>query len=227
MAIPAAPAAEQLHVESRLIVNVFCCVLFGLCIVFALLMGCKPKDYWHLLTNRKFVNNFSSTYGNAVFLMNLGVLGLFILAYYNAIGATFNGVTFGIIFCMLSCCNSGSHPGNVWPIMAGYVVGAFGLGWISKAIGGDFTNTVNAQAIAVGLCFASGLSPVSGKYGWFAGLVAAVIHYILVTCVPLLHGGFCLYNGGFTAALTCVLFVPVLERFCKTKEERFALKAQK
>ena len=37
---------------------------------------------------------------------------------------------------------------------------------------------------------------------------------------PNMHGGFCLYNGGFTAAVICVLLVPVLEKFVKTKEER-------
>ena len=35
-----------------------------------------------------------------------------------------------------------------------------------------------------------------------------MIHYTFVTCVPLLHGAFCLYNGGFTAAFTCFLFIP-------------------
>jgi hypothetical protein len=30
----------------------------------------------------------------------------------------------------------------------------------------------------------------------------------------------CLYNGGFTAALVCLLMVPGLERHFKTKQER-------
>ena len=54
-----------------------------------------------------------------------------------------------------------------------------------------------------------------------------MLHYILVTCVPALHGGYLLYNGGFTACLVCIFFVPMLERFCRTKEERAALKAAK
>ena len=114
--LPAGAPAEQLQVADPLIVNLFCCVLFGLCVVFAFVLGCKPKDYWRLLSDPALVTNFSSTYGNAVFLMNVGMFGLFILGYYNLIGATFNGVTFGVVFCMLSTCNSGSHPGNVWPL---------------------------------------------------------------------------------------------------------------
>ena len=226
VALPAAPAAETLQVASALTVNVFCCVLFGLCILFAFLLGCKPKDYWRLLTDPALVTNFSGTYGNATFLMNVGVYGLFILGYYNLVGATFNGVTFGIIFCMLACCNSGSHPGNVWPIMLGYVVASTVFGWLSQLAGGTFAMAVNAQAICVGLCYANGLSPISDKYGWFFGFIAAVMHYLLVTSVPTLHGGFCLYNGGFTAALICIILVPELERFARTKDERKALKTK-
>ncbi len=218
--VNALPLLSDMKVASAATVNIFCCAVFGLCILFAFLLGCKPKDYWRLLSDPELVTNFSSTYGNAIFLMNVGVFGLFILGYYNLIGASFNGVTFGIIFCMLATCNSGSHPGNVWPIMLGYVVASTVFGWIAPLLGGSFTFQVNAQAIVVGLCYANGLSPIADKYGWRYGFVAAVMHYLLVTSVPALHGGFCLYNGGFTAALICLILVPELERFFRTKEER-------
>ena len=225
--LPAAPAAETLQVASQLTVNIFCIVVFAACIGIAFWMGCRPKDYWNLLKDPALVNNFSSTYGNATFLMNAGVYGLFILAYYNVIGATFNGVTFGVIFCMLACCNSGSHPGNVWPIMVGYVSSSIVFGLLAKLTGGNFAGAANAQAIVVGLCYANGLSPISDKYGWPFGILAGAMHYVLVTSVPALHGGYCLYNGGFTAALICMILVPELERFSRTKDERKALKAEK
>ncbi len=219
VALPAAPDAATLQIASRMTVNIFCGAVFGLSVVAAFLLGCKPKDYWNLLKDPNLVTNFSSTYGNATFLMNFGIYGLLILGYYNLIGASFNGITFGIIFCMVACCNSGSHPGNVWPIVAGYVVSSFVFGWIAKLTGGNFAGAINAQAIIVGLCYANGLSPISDKYGWQYGFLAAVMHYVLVTSVPNLHGGYCLYNGGFTAALICIILVPQLERFSKTKEE--------
>ena len=226
VALPAAPDTATLQIASRMTVNVFCLVVFGLCVAAAFWLGCKPKDYWRLLTDPALVNNFSSTYGNAVFLMNVGVFGLFILGYYNLIGATFNGVTFGIIFCMLATCNSGSHPGNVWPIMLGYFLTSLIFGWLSARLGGNFAMTINAQAICVGLCYANGLSPIADKYGWQWGTLAGGMHYLLVTSVPLLHGGYCLYNGGFTAALICVILVPQLEKFLKTRDERRTLKRQ-
>lgn len=225
VALPAAPAADTLKVASRLTVNVFCIAVFGILVLVALAMGCTPKDYWKLMEDKEEASSFSSTYGKATFLMNVGVYGLFILGYYNLIRGSFNGVTFGIIFCMLACCNSGSHPGSVLPIMMGYVAASWIFQALSTAVGGTFAGAINAQAIMVGLCYANGLSPISRKYGWEYSFLAAMMHYSLVTSVPLLHGGYCLYNGGFTAAFVCLLLIPILERFTKTQSQLLAEKA--
>ncbi len=206
-------------VASWTIVNSFSACVFVLCIVFALALGCKPKDYWELLKDSGHGVSFTSKYGNASFLMNAGVFGLFLLLYFNLTGGPATGMTLGIIFCMLSTCNSGSHPGNVWPIMVGYVLTSTLFGWLYGGEG-DFALTVGNQTVMIGLCYANGLSPISGKYGFGAGILAGGLHYLLVTAVPSMHGGFLLYNGGFTAALICLMLVPQLERFCKTKEER-------
>ena len=37
----------------------------------------------------------------------------------------------------------------------------------------DFTLAINAQAIVIGLCFANGLSPVAGSYGWLVEVPVA------------------------------------------------------
>ena len=218
--------------------NIFCISLFVICIVVALLMGCKLKDYWQLLKDPGQGVSFTTKYGNAPFLMNVGVYGLMIVAYFNLAAlmdggvermeTVWTGMTFGIVFCMLCTCNSGSHPGNVWPIMLGYIVTSYLFGWIAKLLGVEnYSLTIGAQGVLIGLCYANGLSPISGKYGWAYGALAGGLHYLLVTAVPDMHGGFCLYNGGFTAALICLVFIPQLEKFCKTKEERKAAKAAK
>ena len=224
MGIDLPAVSSDMTVASGTIVNLFCLIVFGACVVLALGMGCSFRDYLGLLKAESHVPSVSGKLGTPVLLMNVGIYGLFILAYYNLIGATFNAVTFGIIFCMLCTCNSGSHPGNVWPIMLGYVVASFGAGFLSQLAGGNFSLAINAQAIAIGLCFANGLSPITSKYGWFWGMISAIMHYLLVTSVPNMHGGYCLYNGGFTAAVICLLLVPELERFVKTKEEKKALR---
>jgi len=233
------PAAQGLSTHAALDVtapvaaNVFCIALFVLCIIFAVLMGCKPKDYWNLMKDSGKGVSFSTKYGNAPFLMNVGVYGLMILAYFNLAGLVdgkqvWTGMTFGIVFCMLCTCNSGSHPRNVWPIMAGYVISSYLFGWICGLLGGEsFSLTIGSQSILIGLCFANGLSPIAGTYGFGYGILAGGLHYLLVTAVPDMHGGFCLYNGGLTAAIICLLLVPQLEKFCKTKAERKELRLAK
>ena len=237
--VSALPAAVgENHGEFFWACNIFCFVLFALCIVVALLMGCKIKDYWNLMKDTGKGVSFSSKYGNAPFLMNVGVYGLMIVAYFNLaafmdggaerMGTVWTGMTFGIVFCMLCTCNSGSHPGNVWPIMAGYVVTSYLFAWIAGLLGVEnYSLTIANQSILIGLCYANGLSPIAGTYGFGYGMLAAGLHYLLVTAVPDMHGGFCLYNGGFTAALICLVFVPQLEKFCKTKEERKQAKTSK
>ena len=217
--------------------NIFAVALFVLFIVFALLMGCKPRDYWNLMKDTGHGVSFSSKYGTAAFLMNAGVFGLLIVAYFNfaalidpnqTMSNVWTGMTFGIVFCMLATCNSGSHPLNVLPIMAGYVVFSYVFGWIAGLMGVEnYGLSIGSQSILIGLCYANGLSPVSGKYGFGCGFLTAGLHYLLVSAVPDMHGGFLLYNGGFTAALICLLAVPQLEKFCKTKEERKLAKAAK
>ena len=218
---------SELSVASPEIVNTFCVILFSACIIGALLMGCRPREYWRLLSDPRMVNNFSATYGNAPMLMNVGVYGLFILGYYNYIGAEFNGVTFGVIFCMLATCNSGSHPGNILFINLGYGLASKLFQLLAPAFGGEFVQYLHSQPIIVGLCYANGLSPISDEYGFFFGILAAMLHFCMVTTVPQLHGGMCLYNGGFTAALVCLLYVPCLEQMVKPKLQRRALRAQK
>ena len=211
------------------VVWTFCIVFFGLCILAGWqLNGRSFGGYADLLRDTGHKADFAAKYGAGLAIMNVGVYGLMILAYYifvNAIQgdalAGFNGVTLGIVFCMVCFGGAGAHPGNVWPIMAGYVVFSFAA---TLCLGGVFP--VNAQAIMVGLCFASGLAPIAGNYGWWAGVLAGGMHYFLVTSIPAIHGGFSLYNGGFTSLLIAVILVPQLETFCKTKEQRLSARKQ-
>ena len=218
--LPGAPGAETLKVASRSGANLFCCVLFGLAIVAALAMGCTPKAYWGFISNKKRNMSITAGFGNDMFLMNFGVFGLFILSYYNLVGATFNGATFGVMFCMLCTCNSGSHPLNAWPMLLGYMVASPIMSHFSGVAGGNFAYAINAQAILIGACYSNGMTPIVDKYGPLVGFFAGILHFLLVTSVPALHGGYCLYNGGLTAAFICLLLMPTVEDLLPTREQR-------
>ena len=206
-----------LHEGAPGFVRGFAVVYFVLCIVAGYFLSGKTfSGYKALVKDTGHKANFVDSYGIGTTIMNIGVYGLLITAYYVLTGAPATGVTLGITFCMVCFGANGSHPLNVWPIMVGYVLASF--------VG---VNPVSAQAIAVGLCYSSGLAPIVGVYGWPFGIIGGIAHYSLVTSVPALHGGFCLYNGGFCSIFIAMLLVPQLEAFCKTKAERKQLKAGK
>lgn len=206
-----APAIEgTLGDGQQVFVNTFCIIVFSLCVIAGFVInGNSFKGYGKLLMDSGYKVDFATKYGIGPCVINFGVYGLFILAYYNLVGAKFTGPTFGAIWNMLAFCAAGSTCLNVFPIMVGYVIAAQ-LGAFD----------INAQAIVIGLCYASGLAPVTGRYGWLAGIIGAMMHYGLVTSVPAIHGGFTVYNGGFTAGLVCFVLVPILESYVKPKEER-------
>ena len=193
----------------RAFVNAFCIAVFALTLVCGIAINGGVRGYGQLLLETGYRTDFTAKYPVGIDLMNMGIYGLFIVLYYNVIGARATGPTMGVVFCMVSCCCSGATPLNVLPIMIGYgIASLFG------------SAAINAQAIVVGLCFASGLAPISGEYGVVAGIVAGALHYCLVTSVPAIHGGFNLYNGGFTAGIVCFVLVPVLEHWSRPAARR-------
>lgn len=236
------PTNTNLGEGYRLFVNVFFLIVFAACLVVAYMMDKNCfKEYKKLWASDGYKMDYTSTFGMPATMVNLGVYGLFILLYYNLVqgmtmvdgslvftGAKFTGATMGAIMCMYAFCAQGAQPRTVFPIMIGYAVASFlpffmYVGGVTEAQGWMLTT----QGMLVGLCFASGLAPISGKYGFWGGVIAGAMHAFMVASVPLWHGGFCLYNGGFTDGIVAFLLIPVFECFWKTKEERIAAKAKK
>ena len=233
------PSNTDLGDGEKLFVNVFFLIVFCLCLLAAYLMDHNCfKGYGQLWKSDGYKTDFTVEFGLPVTLVNMGLYGLFILLYYNVVhglsfvdgstvltAAKFTGATMGAVMCMFAFCAQGAHPRTVFPIMVGYAAAALIpiLAFKTGVTGGaDVSWTLTTQAILVGLCFASGLAPVAGRFGFFGGVIAGFLHASLVMSVPLLHGGFCLYNGGFTAGIVAFVLVPVLECFRGTKQERAA-----
>ena len=224
------PVNTDLGEGERLFVNVFFLILFVLCLVAGYLMDHSCfREYVQLWKSDGYKTDYTEKFGMPVTLVNMGIYGLFILLYYNLVhglsfadgstvftAAKFTGATMGAIMCMYAFCAQGAQPRTVFPVMIGYALAsllpiiAFKAGLTG---GADVSWTLTTQAILVGLCFASGLAPVTGRFGFGAGIAAGFLHAGLVMSVPLLHGGFCLYNGGFTAGIVAFVLVPVLESF--------------
>lgn len=229
------PTNTNLGDGHRAFVTIFFLILFSACIVAAYLLDKNCfRDFKKLWKSDGYKMDYTAAFGVPATLVNMGVYGLFILLYYNIVqgmtmvdgqlvfsGAKFTGATMGAIMCMHAFSAHGAQARTVFPIAVGYGIASLlpffmYVGGVTDAQGW----TLTTQGILVGMCFASGLAPVSGKYGFWGGVIAGALHATIVTSVPLLHGGFCLYNGGFTCGIVAFLLIPVFELFWKTKEER-------
>ena len=204
------PTNTDIGSSQPLVVNAFAIITSVVMIAAGFLLNRHScRAFWDLLTQSSAYRcDFTSSHGVPVTMINIGVFGLFVTAYYNLIGASLTGPTAGSIVCLLAVTACGTHVLNMIPIILGYALA-------STFCAFDLTT----QAIVVGLCFAAALSPIPSRYGSLSGVVAGMMHAIMVTTIVTFHGGLCLYNGGFTAGVTAIILVPFLEFFLIAKDK--------
>ena len=223
------PAYDMLPYAYRTFMNVFFLIVFSLTILMGYILNhASFRGYRQLLKSTGYGVDFLDKFGMPLCLINVGVYGLCILVYLNLIfilpelfpflpkGVGFTGPTVGVTFAALTFSADGQHPRTVAPIALGYAL-LFGIVCVISAIfGADIPWTLSTQGYINGLAFATGLCPFAGKYGWKVGVLAGFISAIICTSTSAMHGGFVLYNGGFTAGLTALVLLPVLD-FYKVK----------
>jgi len=141
--------------------------------------------------------------------INIGSLGIVFLTYFICIGAPINGPVMGALLGILACAGTGSHLRNTLPILIGYVLMSFLASW-----------NLSAQGMCVALCYGTCMSPVSGKFGYAAGVLVGALHACLVPFVAVIYGGLNLYNGGFTSGLVVLSILPLLEAIAAHSEAR-------
>lgn len=212
--------------------NVFFIILFGITLLVGFFMNHRRiGEYRKLIRCTGYGTDFMYKFGMPTCMINIAVYGFAILAYLNLVfvipeifpqlpdGVGFTGPTVGVVFAALTFAADGQHPKNVAPIAVGYA-----LLWIVVVIiCGIFNHaipwTLSTQAYINGLAFATGLCPIAGKYGVRYGIIAGALSATICTVTANMHGGFVLYNGGFTAGLSALILIPLLD-FYKVKPKR-------
>ena len=174
------------------------CLLFGW-----QMSGRSFKGYGTLLRQSGHDCDYTSL-GIGPVLINFGAMGLFMVAYFLLVGAKFTAPTAGTVFCVVCWSAKGSHLKNIWPIILGYALVSCFAPW-----------HLSDQVICCGICLATGLCPVAGEWGWHWGVLAGAMHACLISFTAQMHGGFTLYNGGFTSGLVVLVLLPVLEALYK------------
>ncbi|MBE6948821.1 MAG: DUF1576 domain-containing protein [Ruminococcaceae bacterium] len=203
------PVNTDLGEGETMIVNAFAIGTAVIAIIAGFFMnGRSFKGYGEVIASTGYKCDFTQSAGVPLTLVNIGVFGLFVTAYYNIVGANFTGPTQGCLICLLAVAACGAHAFNMLPIMIGY------------AIASTFcTFELSTQSIIIGLCYAGAMIPISGRFGSLSGIIAGIVHAILVTNVVTFHGGFLLYNGGFTSGIVAIILIPVLEYFFQPSDK--------
>lgn len=210
----------------REFMNIFFLIFFGITLLFGFVLNGKSiKGYRSLIKCTGYGTDFTDKFGMPLCMINIAFYGLGILGYLNLIfilpeifpwlpmGVGFTGPTVGIIFAALTFAADGQHPRNVLPIAVGYAALSALVTVICALSGFDVPWTLSTQPYINGFAFATGLCPVAGKYGFKYGVLAGFLSAVICTVTAEMHGGFVLYNGGFTAGLTALVLIPILDYY--------------
>ena len=213
------PVYESFGRSYRSFAYAYFLLLFGGCAAAGwFLNGRSFRGLSLLFTDTGFQSNFAGKYGMPLCLINVGIYGALFLLYVSLAerftsGAGFTGPTFGVIFAALTFTAMGQHPRNVWPIYAGYLLLFLFANAFNVLVGGDVSWTPSTQAYINSVAFATGLCPLVGSYGVVPGIAAGMLCASLAPATSALHGGLMLYNGGFTAGITTLILLPILEHY--------------
>ena len=218
------PEYYSLELGYHTFMNIFFAVLFIISIIMGYVMNNYSfRGYKQLYKSVSYGVDFLDKFGMPVCLINFGIYGFCILAYLNLIfylpdifpflpnGVGFTGPTVGVVFAALTFSADGQQPRTVAPIALGYMLLSLIVCVICSILGMDIPWTLSTQSYINGLAFATGLCSFSGKYGVKVGVLAGFLSAVICTSTANMHGGFVLYNGGFTAGLTALVLLPILD----------------
>ena len=202
-------------------------IVFIICFILGMMLDKDAlKNYGKLIKDSGHGSDFVEKFGIGATLINFAVYGVFILAFYVimkfAFGAKIAGGVAGVVWCAYTWVAAGAHPLNVLPIGVGYVL----ISLVSTklfpmlGIGADAGRLgMNSIAILIAFSYSTGMAPISGKYGFIWGVIAGMMHFAIVTLIPLQYDFFNFYNGGFTAGVVAFVLIPFIEHYWPAKAE--------
>ena len=218
MPLPTLLSAQGIFAEASLLLLFTISLFLGF-----FLNGRSFRGYRSLLGASGYGTDFYHLHGVPLCFVNFGVYGFTLLLYLNAVfalpllipglpaAACFTGPTVGVVFAALSFSADGQHPRNIAPIALGYASLFVVCSLLCVALGRPVAWTLGTQSYVNGFAFATGLCPLAGKYGKRFGTLAGFLGATICTVTDEMHGGFVLYNGGFTAGLTALILICLLD----------------
>lgn len=185
------------------------CIIVGLLIA-GILLGCRSwKSYRRLLSHSgRMVTDFLALEGLGPTFVNMALVGSVGLLYLVLIDVPLNGPLVCCLFALMGFGSFGKHPRNIIPVMVGAITAASFMGNLS----------LTAPGVLLATLLCTGLAPIAGQFGPLWGMAAGFLHMSIVQNTSYLYGGLNLYNNGFSAGLTCIIMIPLIEAL-KTEPE--------
>ena len=191
-------------------------VIFLVYILFLLfiIIGCflEPKivhKYKVLITRLECLKiDFIILDGVGVTLFNMGLLGIIYTTFVLLIGSVINGATLGAILAIVGFGAFGKHVKNTIPIVIGVILGTVLGSW-----------SISDPSVLLAALFGTALAPITSRFGIVGGIIAGVVHLLLVLLTGSWHGWTNLYNNGLAAGIVALFLVPILEIFKDNIEE--------
>ena len=140
--------------------------------------------------------------------LNSGFIGLIASVYIFLIGGDFNGPVIGGIMTIMGFAAFGTHLKNSWPVVAGVVFAALLFG-----------KSLSAPGIQLAAIFCTTLAPVAGQFGIISGVIAGILHFLVVSQSGSWQGGINLYNNGFSGGLVATFIVAVIQWYKTNRKD--------
>ncbi|WP_052693010.1 DUF1576 domain-containing protein [Acholeplasma palmae] len=190
-------------------------------IILALIL--KPNlfsDYKKIIkSSGRLQSDFFKISSTPAGLFNMGIMGLISLLlclglqYFTPDHFYFrlSGPSFGAILTIIGFSCFGKHPLNTLPVIIGGLISMY------------LTPVEVTDGTIIALFFVTGLAPITGKFGIFAGLLAGFFHLMITPLALDFQGGFDLYNNGFAAGFVASIISSIFIALKKDvlKEEVF------
>lgn len=192
--------------EYDILLKIFFTIFFLTLITLGYFFNNKSfKGYKRLLWfTGRLITDFTLLTSFGLTLINMGLMGLIGIIYVIILGGIINGPVIGGLLTLAGFSAFGKHPKNSIPILLGVLLGSFLI-----------TKEINPTILIISGLFGTSMAPISGTYGYLAGILAGFIHLSVVMNVGYLHGGINLYNNGFSSGIVATILVPIIDAFKK------------
>ncbi len=159
------------------------------------LVGRLPTDFFDIVENETP-------------FINMGLLGLLSYGYILLVGGSINGPMIAGMATVMGFGSFGKSLKNSYPLVLGVILATLLFG-----------KTLNAPGPLLAALFSTTLAPIAGQFGPIIGIIAGMIHLVVVESSAAWHGGFDLYNNGFAGGLSATLVISIIHWYQSNKTD--------